>query len=114
MEMTTSLHDLAARMRTQASQATSARNQFVAFFLLGLILLLALFAMQLQTFCDPLIVLTPRRTGWHKRKDAQAALFLYLRFRDEFEARARLKLAEYEAKQKVAASRISPAAKKKL
>jgi hypothetical protein len=30
---------------------------------------------------------------------------LYLRFRDEFEARAKCKLEEFEAKQKVAAQR---------
>ena len=55
------LHSLFVSSRASASGAASARNQFVALFILGLILLLVIFAMQLQTFCDPLIVLLPRK-----------------------------------------------------
>ena len=55
--------------RDEASNGTSARNQLVATFILGLILLLVLFAMQLQTFCDPLVALLPRSVGWTTTKD---------------------------------------------
>ena len=75
MQMTASLETLSTTMRLQAASATAARNQFVAAFLLGLILLLALFALQLQTFCDPLVVFIPKRRGWYESKDAKAAVF---------------------------------------
>ena len=51
------------------------------------------------------LVIQDSADGHSPLEDAQAALFLYLRFRDEFEARAKCKLEEYEAKQKVAAQR---------
>ena len=78
-QLVAGLDELYAGSRNGASSATSARNSFVAFFILGLILLLVLFAMQLQTFCDPLIIFTCRCTAKVQRtKDFRAARFTFL------------------------------------
>ena len=79
VELVDAVREVYFAMRLQAARATSVRNQFVAIFLLGLILLLACFAMQLQTFCDPLIVFVPRFKTcckqWLATKDVRAARF---------------------------------------
>ena len=82
-ELLDSLTTLRDKARNDAASGTSARNQLVATFILGLVMLLVLFAMQLQTFCDPLVVLLPsgRNGGWARSKDyytARRALLLVM------------------------------------
>ena len=54
MNLNDELHALYLLQRDEASSGTQSRNQFVAAVFLALVLLLVLFVMQLQTFCDPL------------------------------------------------------------
>jgi len=60
--------------RDASARASGLRNQCVAAFILLLVFALAVFAMQIQTFCDPLVVLIPSRS-WRHYQDSQAALF---------------------------------------
>jgi len=67
------LERLLQRARNQASVSSATRNQFVAAFILLLIMVLIIFAMQIQTFCDPFVFLIPSR-AWRYYADTQAAL----------------------------------------
>jgi len=72
-QLTAELVSLFLSQRDSASSLTSTRTQCVAAFILILVFGLVMFAMQVQTFCDPLVVFTPRRSGWRTSHDVQAA-----------------------------------------
>ena len=88
MNLNDELQALYLLQRDEASSGTQSRNQFVAAVFLALVLLLVLFVMQLQTFCDPLC-LQPRLSGlftsqpliglmhWYRTKDAKAATYTF-------------------------------------
>jgi len=62
--------------RDASASSNAMRNQAVALFILVLVLSLVFFAMQVQTFCDPLVVVTCS-AAWRRYPDTQAALVTF-------------------------------------